>query len=719
MNELTPIYRVEFFLDAIVNGGENPYEPMSPVEKYLARIAGADLQIPVPISSMDFYLAKLCGEVVELPTPVSRIDHYLAAICGEDVEVPDPVYRIEFWLNAWASGGSGSIVTVTGVSPLALVNALAKPIRSLTQYGKCVQSGTPTPSAPVPILCNNGELKVGRETYTTSLGRTVYGGTLDLVSGVLTVDRAMITLDGSEAWVKSSNGNVYYLTLNTSTFPYGQSVEQYNVCDKYVFKGFASGGYASFLSNGEYLLYRPSGSSAVREIAFRNNSITSVADWKASLQSNPVQVVYELDTPQTYQLTPQTVEMIAERSTFQSNANGNIDITYYANGILKTVSGNPVVITDADGQNAEDVTVHIEPIQSGSGTPSPTNIRPISGMTDISITRLGGVVVDGTPEVLTVGGANLLDPSAVLDVNKYINGNNGQPTVPAAVGETYRYSGFIPVKAGTKYYFGMTPFTAFSAGLAWYSDTTAVTGYISGTGGTTLQNNNMKATAPAGAKYLRFCWRIDEGYDTDWEHSVYVCECDSNSDPIMTAWQAYVQPQTVNDIPMLLSVGDYADEAEIISGLLTRKCGILILDGTEAWTEMSGGSVYRADLDIDATFSLPSVCLCTHYLGDPSSTGASAMPENSIKCGFQADERYNRRVYLKDTSLATAADVSSFLAAQYAAGTPVIVIYSLATETTEQGTAHSLHTTAGDNVVTVTSEVDPVELEVEYTAASA
>ena len=51
-------------------------------------------------------------------------------------------------------------VTVSGASPLPLVNAAASNIRSLIQTGKCVHSGTPTPSAPVDIVCNNGALRM-------------------------------------------------------------------------------------------------------------------------------------------------------------------------------------------------------------------------------------------------------------------------------------------------------------------------------------------------------------------------------------------------------------------------------------------------------------------------------------------------------------------------------------------------------------------------------
>ena len=52
------------------------------------------------------------------------------------------------------------ITKLTGNSPLSLPNAVAKPIKSLTQYGLCAQATTPTPSEPVDIMCNNGALRM-------------------------------------------------------------------------------------------------------------------------------------------------------------------------------------------------------------------------------------------------------------------------------------------------------------------------------------------------------------------------------------------------------------------------------------------------------------------------------------------------------------------------------------------------------------------------------
>jgi hypothetical protein len=73
-------------------------------------------------------------------------------------------------------------------------------------------------------------------------------------------------------------------------------------------------------------------------------------------------------------------------------------------------------------------------------------------------------------------------------------------------------------------------------------------------------------------------------------------------------------------------------------------------------------------------------------------------------------------LYFKDEAIGSLADFKAWLAAQYAAGTPVIVLYTLATETTDQTTAQHLNTHEGTNIVDVVSNVDPVELKAEYYA---
>ena len=239
-----------------------------------------------------------------------------------------------------ASGDIASITDGQNIVPVKSLKVTLEPIQS--------GSGTPSPDNVRPIsghtecvtYVSPTTSETDAEVYTTTLGRTVYGGTLDVVSGELVVDRAMVTFDGTENWVKTSAGNAYYLTTNNTAFPYGKDHASYNVCDKYAFKGFAISGYISFLSDGEYLLYTYPSGNTIREIAFKNESIASVADWKASLQSNPLQVVYELSTPQTYQLTPTEVDLLLGQNNLWTDC-GAVEVTYKADiqrWVLKKLS---------------------------------------------------------------------------------------------------------------------------------------------------------------------------------------------------------------------------------------------------------------------------------------------------------------------------------------------------------------------------------------------
>lgn len=117
-------------------------------------------------------------------------------------------------------------------------------------------------------------------------------------------------------------------------------------------------------------------------------------------------------------------------------------------------------------------------------------------------------------------GRNLLNPSTVPDENKYIDRISGGTGNPSATGGEWRHSDYIPVTENTEYYFGQIHATASRAGMAWYD---ANKTYISGVNATTLKNADGVLTSPEGAAYMRHGWRIDEGYNTDWETTVYIC----------------------------------------------------------------------------------------------------------------------------------------------------------------------------------------------------
>lgn len=66
--------------------------------------------------------------------------------------------------------------------------------------------------------------------------------------------------------------------------------------------------------------------------------------------------------------------------------------------VWKTVSGALVHITDALARPAKSLIVKIEPVQEGSGDPSPTNVRPISGHTGAAVQKRGKNLLDSQYE---------------------------------------------------------------------------------------------------------------------------------------------------------------------------------------------------------------------------------------------------------------------------------------------------------------------------------
>ena len=57
--------------------------------------------------------------------------------------------------------------------------------------------------------------------------------------------------------------------------------------------------------------------------------------------------------------------------------------------LIKTVNGNPIVIDDAFGE-VKNLDVELLPIQAGTGTPSPQNVRPITGHDSVDVTVTDG-----------------------------------------------------------------------------------------------------------------------------------------------------------------------------------------------------------------------------------------------------------------------------------------------------------------------------------------
>lgn len=167
-------------------------------------------------------------------------------------------------------------------------------------------------------------------TYTTNLSGTRYGGTVDVVSGVLTVDRAMVDL-GSLPWNKDTNreGNFYTFNLDigSKSTLFAKICSGYSVNNTANANTIADGELSSMASYGEPRVF-------VKDLAKASMTAT---DFKTAV--NGIQLCYELATPTTVQLTAQEVELLVGLNQVWANS-GDVSVEY---GTAPNVLINPTL----------------------------------------------------------------------------------------------------------------------------------------------------------------------------------------------------------------------------------------------------------------------------------------------------------------------------------------------------------------------------------------
>lgn len=136
-----------------------------------------------------------------------------------------------------------------------------------------------TPSPYVPYT-------KGTYSLTVKLGGTYYSGTLDVVTGVFTPDMAEKTYNGTENWVASDTG--YYLNVSLSD----AKASALAISNLYKYN-------ATVWTSGCF------GISSGKNLWVGDTNLLSVIS-----ANNPLQIVYELATPLTIQLSPTMVKAL-------------------------------------------------------------------------------------------------------------------------------------------------------------------------------------------------------------------------------------------------------------------------------------------------------------------------------------------------------------------------------------------------------------------------
>ena len=152
-------------------------------------------------------------------------------------------------------------------------------------------------------------------TYTIDLDGTKYGGTLDVTEGVLTVDREIVDLGDYDWEIQNIDGNDCFRTaLQNKYFTVNAICSQYS----YSYRCYTDGTFSTNLGASESLY--------VRDSRYSDATVFKQA-------MNGVQLVYELATPLTIQLTPTQIQMLENTNNISTDGT-NITLKYQPNNVI-------------------------------------------------------------------------------------------------------------------------------------------------------------------------------------------------------------------------------------------------------------------------------------------------------------------------------------------------------------------------------------------------
>lgn len=317
----------------------------------------------------------------------------------------------------------------------------------------------------------------------------------------------------------------------------------------------------------------------------------------------------------------------------------------------------------------------------------------------------GQIYTDGTQETVTVTGKNLFDYEYFYDNYKiYSSSAVGRCPIKLQPNTTYTVSTNKEV-----YSTSASMFVVSGNAIDWTPNT-----YNNGI----LVNSPRTVTTDSNG-YLCF------GLYVTAENAI------PESDFINgTVWIQLEQGLTATDYEpyyyggsanaeMLLSVGDYKDTQEVLGGNVTRNIGIKVLDGTENWQVGVATNCYSTnDVNGDILLSTNRLIYCNFFRG--VNTVPSDVNNRQNQCFIAQRNKVPYLTFGVTTQFPDITDWANWLADQYNAGSPVVVVYPLATPTTETVTPQPLSIQAGTNIVSITqASIEDLELEVSYKAGVA
>lgn len=247
-----------------------------------------------------------------------------------------------------------------------------------------------------PATNNNYHSYVGA-TYPITLpsaAGTVYGGELDWVKGILSVN--WIKINASDlTWSHSSS---YPDGVFQARLPYPRSTNEINVLSD-VYKGVSHGYVVANMPN--QTIKGNQNSVYNYNIYIRDDRYTATEDFNNNLNAN---IIYELETPRVYTLIPTEISTLLGANTLYADCGPIQEASYFSRDYVPVTSDTGLItITDGVEAPIDSLKIHFEPVQEGSGDPSPENVRPISGWSGVEVMRTGKNLFDLSWMLLPTG----------------------------------------------------------------------------------------------------------------------------------------------------------------------------------------------------------------------------------------------------------------------------------------------------------------------------
>ena len=208
--------------------------------------------------------------------------------------------------SGWKTSNSYQLTTVNKYIGLCVARIDGGEVNLADLKAQKIMLNIGTPTAYVPFA--------GFDTYTIDLDGTRYGGTLNVTTGVLTIDRAMEDL-GTLTWYLGSNsgyGQFFYAAIS------GKATGTTNVLsDRY--KTEARGDWTAATDHAI------AGNSGSSQIYIKDSRYSSASTFKTAM--NGIYVCYELATPTTVQLTPTEVATLLRQNNIWADTGDITEVT--------------------------------------------------------------------------------------------------------------------------------------------------------------------------------------------------------------------------------------------------------------------------------------------------------------------------------------------------------------------------------------------------------